>query len=153
MNIAKYSLDNPKVIYFFLFVMLIGGVISFGSLGKKEDSPFVIKTAVLITQYPGASPKEVEQLITEPIEREIQSMRRVYKIKSDSYYGMSKINIELSPATSSRFRYWKREVKFPSTATATGTNRRKIFLSGINTLSISILCMVDGYYGAWTKWM
>ena len=71
MNIAKYSLDNPKVIYFFLFVMLIGGVISFGSLGKKEDSPFVIKTAVLITQYPGASPKEVEQLITEPIEREI----------------------------------------------------------------------------------
>ena len=99
MNIAKYSLDNPKVIYFFLFVMLIGGVISFGSLGKKEDSPFVIKTAGLITQYPGASPKEVEQLITEPIEREIQSMRRVYKIKSDSYYGMSKINIELSPAT------------------------------------------------------
>ena len=79
MNIAKYSLDNPKVIYFFLFVMLIGGVISFGSLGKKEDSPFVIKTAVLITQYPGASPKEVEQLITEPIEREIQSMRRVYR--------------------------------------------------------------------------
>ncbi|MEG0795840.1 MAG: efflux RND transporter permease subunit [Odoribacter sp.] len=99
MNIAKYSLDNPKVIYFFLFVMLVGGVISFGSLGKKEDSPFVIKTAVLITQYPGASPREVEQLITEPIEREIQSMRRVYKIKSDSYYGMSKINIELSPAT------------------------------------------------------
>ena len=99
MNIAKYSLDNPKVIYFFLAVLLIGGVLSFGSLGKKEDSPFVIKTAVLITQYPGASPKEVEELITEPIEREIQSMRRVYKIKSDSYYGMSKINIELSPAT------------------------------------------------------
>lgn len=99
MNIAKYSLDNPKVIYFFLVVMLIGGILSFGSLGKKEDSPFVIKTAVLVTQYPGASPKEVEELITEPIEREIQSMRRVYKIKSDSYYGISKISIELDPAT------------------------------------------------------
>ena len=99
MNLAKYSLDTPKVVYFFLFVMLVGGVLSFGSLGKKEDSPFVIKTAVLMTQYPGASPQEVEELITEPIEREIQSMRRVYKIKSDSYYGMSKINIELSPAT------------------------------------------------------
>ncbi len=99
MNIAKYSLDNPKVIYFFLVVMLIGGILSLGSLGKKEDSPFVIKTAVLVTQYPGASPKEVEELITEPIEREIQSMRRVYKIKSDSYYGMSKISIELDPAT------------------------------------------------------
>ncbi len=99
MNIPKYSLDNPKVIYFFLAVLMIGGVVAFESLGKKEDSPFVIKSAVLITRYPGATPQEVEQLITEPIEREIQSMRRVYKIKSESYYGMSKINIELSPAT------------------------------------------------------
>ncbi len=32
MNIAKYSLDNPKVIYFFLVVMLIGGILSIGSL-------------------------------------------------------------------------------------------------------------------------
>lgn len=99
MNVAKYSLDNPKVIYFFLFVLLAGGIVAFESLGKKEDSPFVIKSAVLITHYPGATPVEVEQLITEPIEREIQSMRRVYKIKSDSYYGMSKINIELNPGT------------------------------------------------------
>lgn len=99
MNVAKYSLDNPKVIYFFLAILMIGGVMAFGSLGKKEDSPFVIKSAVLITRYPGASPQEVEQLITEPVEREIQSMRRVHKIKSESYYGMSKISIELSPAT------------------------------------------------------
>ena len=99
MNIAKYSLDNPKVIYFFLTILMIGGVMAFDSLGKKEDSPFVIKSAVLMTRYPGASPQEVEQLITEPVEREIQSMRRVHKIKSDSYYGMSKISIELSPGT------------------------------------------------------
>jgi len=99
MNIAKYSLENTKVVYFFLAILLVGGVLSFDLLGKKEDSPFVIKTAVIITRYPGATPNEVEQLITEPIEREIQSMRRVHKIKSDSYYGMSKIQIELSPAT------------------------------------------------------
>ena len=99
MNIPKYSLDNPKVIYFFLAILMVGGILAFESLGKKEDSPFVIKSAVLITRYPGATPQEVEQLITEPIEREIQSMRRVYKIKSESFYGMSKINIELDPAT------------------------------------------------------
>lgn len=99
MNIARYSLDNTKVIYFFLAILMIGGVLSFDLLGKKEDSPFVIKTAVIITQYPGATPAEVEQLITEPIEREIQSMRRVHKINSESFYGMSKIKIELSPAT------------------------------------------------------
>ena len=78
-------------------ILLIGGVISFFKLPKKEDAPFVIKTAVLVTQYPGANPHEVEKLITEPIEREIQSMTDVYQIKSESYFGLSKISIELQP--------------------------------------------------------
>ena len=97
MNIPKYSLENQKIIYFFLAVMLIGGIYSFFKLPKKEDSPFVIKQAVLVTQYPGATPQEVEKLITEPIEREIQSMSDVFQIKSESYFGMSKISIELQP--------------------------------------------------------
>ncbi|MCZ2606809.1 efflux RND transporter permease subunit [Bacteroides fragilis] len=98
MNLAKYSLDNTKVIYFFLAVLLIGGVFSFGKLGKKEDAPFVIKSAVIMTRYPGAEPAEVERLITEPISREIQSMSGVYKIKSESMYGISKITFELLPS-------------------------------------------------------
>ena len=100
MNLAKYSLDNTKIIYFFLAVLLIGGVFSFGRLGKKEDAPFVIKTAVIMTRYPGAEPAEVERLITEPISREIQSMSGVYKIKSESMYGLSKITFELQPSLS-----------------------------------------------------
>lgn len=97
MNLPVYSLENKKIIYFFLAVMLIGGIYSFFKLPKKEDSPFVIKQAVLVTQYPGATPLEVEKLITEPIEREIQSMSDVFQIKSESYFGMSKISIELQP--------------------------------------------------------
>lgn len=94
MNIPKYSLENKKVIYFFLIICLIGGIFSFFQLPKKEDAPFVIKQATIITQYPGATPQEVEELVTMPIEREIQGMSDVYKIKSDSYFGMSKISIE-----------------------------------------------------------
>ena len=100
MNLAKYSLDNTKIIYFFLAVLLIGGISSFGKLGKKEDAPFVIKSAVIMTRYPGAEPAEVERLITEPISREIQSMSGVYKIKSESMYGLSKITFELQPSLS-----------------------------------------------------
>ena len=100
MNIPKYSLENQKIIYFFLAVMLIGGIYSFFKLPKKEDSPFVIKQAVLVTQYPGATPQEVEKLVTEPIEREIQALSDVFQIKSESYFGMSKISIELQPTLS-----------------------------------------------------
>ncbi len=98
MNLPKYSLEHKRVIYFFLTVVLIGGILSFFKLPKKEDSPFVIKTAVLVTQYPGATPQEVEELVTEPIEREIQSMSEVKKIKSESRFGMSKITLELIPS-------------------------------------------------------
>ena len=79
---------------------MIGGIYSFFKLPKKEDSPFVIKQAVLVTQYPGATPQEVEKLVTEPIEREIQAMSDVFQIKSESYFGMSKISIELQPTLS-----------------------------------------------------
>ena len=100
MNLAKYALDNTKIVYFFLAVLLIGGILSFDRLGKKEDAPFVIKSAVIMTRYPGAEPAEVERLITEPISREIQSMSGVYKIKSESMYGLSKITFELQPSLS-----------------------------------------------------
>ena len=54
----------------------------------------------MVTQYPGATPQEVEKLVTEPIEREIQAMSDVFQIKSESYFGMSKITIELQPTLS-----------------------------------------------------
>ena len=99
MSLPEYSLKNRKVVWFFLFVLLAGGALGFITLGKKEDSVFVIKSASLVCSYPGATPLEVEQLVTEPIEREVQSMRLVHKITSESYYGLSKVLVELDPAT------------------------------------------------------
>ena len=40
MNLAKYSLDNTKIVYFFLAVLLIGGILSFGRLGKEGRRTF-----------------------------------------------------------------------------------------------------------------
>ena len=69
MNIAKYSLENTKVVYFFLAILLVGGVLSFDLLGKKEDSPFVIKTAVIITRYPaGGNAPDVGRVAAKGVE-------------------------------------------------------------------------------------
>ncbi len=98
-SIPKYAIRNSAITWFLLFLFIVGGVFGFVNLGKKEDSTFVIKSASLICRYPGATPAEVEMLITEPIEREVQTMRNRYKITSDSQYGLSKILVELDPAT------------------------------------------------------
>ncbi|MFI3306417.1 MAG: efflux RND transporter permease subunit [Rikenellaceae bacterium] len=98
-SITEYSLRSSRLTWFLLLLFVVGGVYGFLNLGKKEDSTFVIKSASVICSYAGATPQEVEMLITEPIEREIQSMRRLYKITSDSQFGISKILVELDPAT------------------------------------------------------
>ncbi len=102
MTLPEYSLRNARVVWFFLLILLVGGVAGFFTLGKKEDSVFVIKSASLLCSYPGATPEEVEALVTEPIEREVQSMRGVRKVTSESCFGLSKILVELDPATSAR---------------------------------------------------
>ncbi|WP_020527628.1 efflux RND transporter permease subunit [Flexithrix dorotheae] len=95
MNIAKYSLDNKYVIHMIMIFVFVLGIVGYNTLGKKEDAPFVIKIAVLTTQYPGATPEEVEELITEVIEREVQGARGVEFLRSESYYGMSKIFVNM----------------------------------------------------------
>ena len=102
MNLSEYSLRNSRVVWFFLAVLLVGGVWGFMNMGKKEDSTFVIKSAVITVAYPGANPFEVEQLVTEPIEREVQSMHRINKITSESSFGSARIVVEVEPATPPR---------------------------------------------------
>ncbi len=99
MSIAEYSIRNRRVVWFVLALFIVGGVWAFASMGKKEDSTFVLKTAVVTCSYAGATPVQVEQLVSEPVARELQSMRGVHKITSESYYGYSKITVELDPAT------------------------------------------------------
>lgn len=100
MSISSFSIKNKNLTWFILALFLVGGVMGFINLGKKEDSTFIIKTASVMCYYAGATPLEVEQFITEPLEREIQSMRGIYKVTSESTYGMSQILVELDPATS-----------------------------------------------------
>ena len=50
MNLPRYSLDNRKVIFFFLAILLVGGIVAFTQLGKKEDSPCAI-----FAKYPARS--------------------------------------------------------------------------------------------------
>ncbi|BDD12401.1 multidrug transporter AcrB (plasmid) [Fulvitalea axinellae] len=97
MNIAKYALSNKVVIHFFLVVTVLGGIWSFPKLGKLEDAPFIIKTAVITAVYPGATQYEVEELVTDLLESSIQNTRGLDYLKSESRPGRSTVwvNIKL----------------------------------------------------------
>jgi len=95
MNIAGYALKNKQVIYFFLIITILGGYYAFENLGKREDSPFVIKQIIFMTYYPGANADQVQKQVTEIIEREIQTHPLVDYIKSESRPGFSYIKVDM----------------------------------------------------------
>lgn len=99
MSLTEYALRNRSVMWFVLALCVMGGLWAFLSMGKKEDSTFVLKSAVVVCEYGGATPYEVEHLISEPIARELQSMRNIKKITSESYFGLSRIVVELESST------------------------------------------------------
>lgn len=99
MNISRYSILRPSVIIFFLAVALLGGIYAFEKLGKREDSTFVIKSAIVICPYSGATPEEVESLVSKPLERGLRTLTTVYKITSESHYGYARLVVELHPST------------------------------------------------------
>ena len=96
MSLATVAIKNSAVTYFGTVLIFIAGVAGFFSLGQLEDPDFSIKTAVVITQYPGASPEEVELEVTDRLELAIQQLEQVDFIESFSRAGTSiiKVNIQ-----------------------------------------------------------
>lgn len=94
-KIAKFFLKNTALSWLLLGVILAGGVIAYIGMGKLEDAPFTIKQALIVTSYPGASPSEVQEQVTDVLEESIQSMGELYYLKSENRAGISKITVYL----------------------------------------------------------
>ena len=72
MSIASGAVSKRAFTFFTTAILLFGGLVSFTKLGQLEDPEFTVKTAVVVTPYPGASPEEVELEVTDVLEKAIQ---------------------------------------------------------------------------------
>ncbi len=95
MDIARASIDRPIMTWILILACLLGGIAAFFSLGRLEDPAFSIKTAAVITEYPGASAAVVAREVSEPLESAIQQMGEVDYITSRNTPGLSIIEIEI----------------------------------------------------------
>lgn len=95
MNIAKSSIDRPIITWLIMLAALLGGIWGFFALGRLEDPAFTIKTAVVVTEYPGASAQQVAREVTEPLESEIQKMSEVKEVRSVNQPGLSRISVDM----------------------------------------------------------
>ena len=80
-----------------LLVILVMGLVSYNNLSRNSMPPFTIRIATVVTQFPGASPERVEQMVTKKIEEVAQELPELDDVTSESRTGLSIVTVSLAP--------------------------------------------------------
>ncbi len=95
MNIAEYTIKNQLLSIIVIVLVVTGGWSAYKDMARFEDPEFTIRIAQINTPYPGASPHEVAEEVSEPLETALQQLQEVKTINSTSSPGMSEIQVEI----------------------------------------------------------
>lgn len=93
MSITSAAISQDRVTAVVVSLLILSGIMAYFAMPKAQDPGFIIRTAVITTQLPGASPERMEQLVTDKIEKKAQEMPEVDNITSDSRTGISIVNV------------------------------------------------------------
>ncbi len=93
MSLTSAAIEQNRVTIVVVTLLIISGLLAYMALPKAQDPGFIVRTAVISTQLPGASPERMEQLVTDKIEKKAQEMPEVDDITSDTRTGISIVNV------------------------------------------------------------
>lgn len=91
---TSWAIDNRTSIFIVTVIITLAGILSYRSLPKEQFPDVVIPTIFVSTFYPGASPTDMEQLVTRPIEKQLKGIAGVKKISSSSVQDYSIVIVE-----------------------------------------------------------
>ena len=94
-NLAAWSLEHKPLIYFFMGLLMLAGCLSYWKLGRMEDPDYTIRQMVVTTSWPGATAEQVEDQVTEKLEKSLQDLEGLDNLQSYSSPGQSVITVEL----------------------------------------------------------
>ncbi len=106
MSITRAAIENSVVTFVTLAVIYLGGIGAYQSLPRAEDPGFIIRTAVVTTMFPGASPERVELLVTDKLEKVIQEIPELDFISSESRTGQSLVYANILESESDMRPIW-----------------------------------------------
>ncbi|VUD40456.1 Multidrug resistance protein MdtB [Thalassocella blandensis] len=95
MNITRVAIDNNRLTLTLLFVVIVIGIFTFEKMPRAYDPGFIIRTAQVVTYFPGASPERVENLVTSQIEDVVKEISELDFVTSESRTGVSIVNINI----------------------------------------------------------
>ncbi|MEL7119930.1 MAG: efflux RND transporter permease subunit [Bacteroidota bacterium] len=95
MNLAKFSIEQNRITFMVLIVIVVYGISMYFNLSQDSMPPYTIRVATIVSRFPGASPERVEQLVTDKIEKVAQELPELDEVTSTSRTGLSVVSVAL----------------------------------------------------------
>jgi len=95
-KLTSWSIDNRTVIFIVTVLITLAGIMAYMSIPKEQFPDVTVPQIFVTTIYPGASPLDMEQLVTKPIEKQLKGLSGVKKITSSSVQDFSNIIVEFN---------------------------------------------------------
>ena len=93
---TSWSIDNRTSIFIITVIITLAGIMSYNALPKEQFPDVVVPTIFVSSIYPGASPTDMEQLVTKPIEKQLKGINGVKKVTSYSVQDFSNVIVEFN---------------------------------------------------------
>ena len=95
MNITQFAIERNRLTFTVLFSILLMGVLSYQNLSRDSMPPYTVRVAMVVSEFPGASPERVEQLVSDKIEKIAQELPELKEVTSTSRTGLSIVSVTL----------------------------------------------------------
>ena len=94
-NLTEISLRNKALVWYFIIVIALAGAFSYMKLGRMEDPSYTVRQMVVTVAWPGATAGQMEEQVTDKIEKKLQDTPHLDYIKSYSKPGQAVIFVNL----------------------------------------------------------
>ncbi|MDB4439534.1 efflux RND transporter permease subunit, partial [Planctomicrobium sp.] len=95
MNLPEFAVRHKPVVLTLVLILIAWGVISFQTMPRREDPEYTVRTCAVITPWPGAPAQKVEELVTDKLEKALDTIEEVDVVRSTSTNGLSEIYVDV----------------------------------------------------------
>src|ERR687889_1914170 len=99
LNLSALAVRERAVTLFFILLLVAAGAYAFLMLGRAEDPSFTIKTLTVTTAWPGATAREMQDLVAEPLEKRLQELRWYDRVETITRPGLAFLKLTLKDYT------------------------------------------------------
>jgi multidrug efflux pump subunit AcrB len=99
LNLSAIAVRERAVTLFFIVLLVAAGAYAFLNLGRAEDPNFTIKTLTVTTAWPGATAREMQDLVAEPLEKRLQELAWYDRVETTTRPGFAYMTLTLKDST------------------------------------------------------